>query len=983
DETSHSTWQHYSYTLTATTPVYAPGDVFHELRLGLLDAGVVLLDNISVVESPGGTAHELMQNSTFTSGAATWRFYGNHSHSTVVTDPDNAANKVLRLVATGRSSYLDDRIESTLKFAGTITPVVAGRQYRISFDAKWLAGSPQVHTELYYNKVAKTIIVAQPYHHGTPGLRNSTYVPNLGPTYSGLRHTPVIPQAGEPVTVSINASDPNGIAAMTLWYSPNAGPWQSAAMSPSTNNLFTGVIPGQAGGAVIQFYVEGRDSLSVTSTYPRGGRGSRALIKVNDGLSQNNRQSLRLILTQADTDKMLALTNLMSTDLLGATIVANNKEVFYDAGVRLHGSMFTRTSPSTTGFSVHFPADHLFRGIHSSIALKRAGNLENLVHLMSNRAGGIPGMMNDYVYLISHVPGNIGPAKLYLASYDNTYLDSQFEDGSDGTLFKMEGIRDYLLNAGPEEYKLPSPVGWVGNYDISDLGDDKEQYRWSTLIENNTDHDDYSHYIAMAKVFNLNGAALQQAAPNVMDVDEWMRTFAMMSLCGISDAYTQGNPHNIDFYSRPGDGKMLAFPWDWDFTFVRGTTAPLWGDENLSKIISLPANTRLFHGHLRDIIQRSFNQSYMARWITHYTQQSGENYAPYLSYIRDRGNYVLSQLPAPIPFEITSNGGNDFSVSNTTVTLQGRGWIDVGEIRLSGDDSPLAVTWLDAQRWQVTLPVNYGPNPLGFGAYDRQGRLLACDSVVVASTVSGRPQQDFLRVTEINYHPYPPTANELTAGFIDADEFEFIELMNLGPVTLDLTGARFITGITFSFANGASLGSGQRLILARNRGAIAKRYGTNVLVHGLYTGKLDNAGEQLVLIDQSGAVILDFTYNDHGDWPAGADGTGSTLEILDPSGNYNDPFNWQASPETGGTPGYGSENRPIHVSILQDGGLIKLRFNASMGRSHTVLFQDQLDQGEWLPLTPVPSALRERLIELNVEGVTQRFFRVSRDKQIP
>ena len=46
--------------------------------------------------------------------------------------------------------------------------------------------------------------------------------------------------------------------------------------------------------------------------------------------------------------------------------------------------------------------------------------------------------------------------------------------------------------------------------------------------------------------------------------------------------------------------------------------------------------------------------------------------------------------------------------------------------------------------------------------------------------------------------------------------------------------------------------------------------GDIVKVH--YTGKLDNVGEQLVLIDQSGAVILDFTYNDHDDWPAGADG---------------------------------------------------------------------------------------------------------------
>src|SRR6185295_159572 len=113
DESSRSTWRRYSFTNTAITPVFAPGDVFHELRLGLLDAGEVLLDNVSVVESPAGTAHELLQNPSFTASADKWRFYGTHSHSVVIPNPTNAANNVLRLVATGRSSYLDDRIETT------------------------------------------------------------------------------------------------------------------------------------------------------------------------------------------------------------------------------------------------------------------------------------------------------------------------------------------------------------------------------------------------------------------------------------------------------------------------------------------------------------------------------------------------------------------------------------------------------------------------------------------------------------------------------------------------------------------------------------------------------------------------------------------------------------------------------------------------------------------------------------------------------
>ena len=55
-----------------------------------------------------------------------------------------------------------------------------------------------------------------------------------------------------------------------------------------------------------------------------------------------------------------------------------------------------------------------------------------------------------------------------------------------------------------------------------------------------------------------------------------MRAMAFESLCGISDTFSRDNGHNAIFYQRPKDGKMLLLPWDWDFSFVQGTSAPLW-----------------------------------------------------------------------------------------------------------------------------------------------------------------------------------------------------------------------------------------------------------------------------------------------------------------------------------------------------------------------------------------------------------------------
>ena len=81
----------YSFTARAIQPVYAPNVFnFHELRLGLLEEGHVLIDDVAVIEDPSGTNRQLIQNGEFSAGtAATWRLLGNHESSQVVTDNGN------------------------------------------------------------------------------------------------------------------------------------------------------------------------------------------------------------------------------------------------------------------------------------------------------------------------------------------------------------------------------------------------------------------------------------------------------------------------------------------------------------------------------------------------------------------------------------------------------------------------------------------------------------------------------------------------------------------------------------------------------------------------------------------------------------------------------------------------------------------------------------------------------------------------------
>jgi len=167
---------------------------------------------------------------------------------------------------------------------------------------------------------------------------------------------------------------------------------------------------------------------------------------------------------------------------------------------------------------------------------------------------------------------------------------------------------------------------------------------------------------------------------------------------------------------------------------------------------------------------------------------------------------------------------------------------------------------------------------------------------------------EHLRITEIHYNPAEPTAAEITAGFDDKDEFEFIELLNTSAQPIDLQLAEISGGVDLTFVDSTVLAPGERVVVVENQAAFEFRYGTSVRIIGEWSGGLSNGGESLVLSDQIGQAVHSFTYQDGDDpgeeaWPTAPDGGGPSLVVVDTEGDYNDGANWQASSTIGGTPG--------------------------------------------------------------------------------
>jgi len=155
----------------------------------------------------------------------------------------------------------------------------------------------------------------------------------------------------------------------------------------------------------------------------------------------------------------------------------------------------------------------------------------------------------------------------------------------------------------------------------------------------------------------------------------------------------------------------------------------------------------------------------------------------------------------------------------------------------------------------------------------------------------------------------PPDSQDGTNN----DDFEFIELKNIGDNTLDLTHVSFADGIVFDFNDSTItyIEPDQFVLVVSNRAAFESRYGQALspIIAGEYSGRFANGGERVALVDYWDGTIAQFEYDDEGSWPDLADGQGHSLVPLasalvkQDDGSLSNAANWRASTNIGGSPG--------------------------------------------------------------------------------
>ena len=164
----------------------------------------------------------------------------------------------------------------------------------------------------------------------------------------------------------------------------------------------------------------------------------------------------------------------------------------------------------------------------------------------------------------------------------------------------------------------------------------------------------------------------------------------------------------------------------------------------------------------------------------------------------------------------------------------------------------------------------------------------------------------FVVINEIMYNPAKGEKKDL----------EFVELLNDSPTTCEVGGWKFSSAMEFIFPPGTSIPAYGYLVICSNPDAFRQTYKIKNVI-GPFSGKLDNAGAVVELRNESGGLIDRVDYKDDAPWPAGADGTGHSISLIDSLSKNERGQSWALSNEMGGTPGHANfPNGPRRPTVL-------------------------------------------------------------------
>ena len=923
DETQKSSW-----VTIQTTGVLDNGANYDPsidyAQIGLLDAGECLVDNLQVIYN----GSNYVSNGTFESnpGLTGWTTQGSMVASGLENSGDNSGHS-LHIRCSDRLWTGDNSCEVALN----PNAMTAGNTVTMSYQARWLRGTPEPNFRLNGNWLEANAVLPIPANLGTPGGPNSAYVTNAGPAIYNVTHAPSLPAANQPVVVTANLHDPDAVRNLTLYYrldpalSYTAVPMNDGGTNGDAiagDGVFSAVIPGQAANQVVAFYLAATDNPGITTRFPALRTNDNipapeGVVMFGDGNPGGSFGVYHVWITQTNLNRWANLGNI-SRDWNNDCTFVNGNRVIYNVGGRYTGSPahegYNTPNGNLCSFEYKFKDDDLFLGTKELKKLHQPGNTpgddpslqrEQIANSLL-RALGVPWLNRRYVAVYVN-----GSRRLTLMedaqAPDSDVVKEHFPNDAGGYLYKMQPwfemapfLSGYTMGA--------NNLSWctLNNYTTTGGVKKPARYRYQYEIRRTADTcSDFTNVFSLIDAANAYGTPNYAAnLENIANMENWMRVFAANHAGGNWDSFGAQNEQNLYGYIGTLGTKYTLLMWDFNISIgLIGEGYTSWApgqnlfyvnpnDPCMSQIYNTPVFQRMYWRALQELVNGPLNVATSGPLITAkynaFTANglSVENPAasiePWLSQAQSS---IGSQLAAVNASSFTVNP--TVVVSNNIAYVNGQAPVNVAAVWINGAAYPL--TWNNLTNWTVSLPLASGTNNLHVVGVNLSGQVLAGASNSV-SVVNNATKVSPVGQVVINEIMSAPAASNA----------QFVELSNNSTnAAFDLSGWQ-ISGLGYTFPNGSVIGPTNRLVLAANNAAFAAAYGATKPVFDLFAGTLQPP-QLLTLVQPNGngtnsVAVTAVRYDTAAPWSSNAVVSGSSLQLIDSHQDNWRVGNWSVVP---------------------------------------------------------------------------------------
>ncbi len=503
---------------------------------------------------------------------------------------------------------------------------------------------------------------------GTPGVVNSVASGDIAPMIIDVSHYPAIPHSTDEVYITADLKNEvaTGISATVYYRNDGEASFSTMAMADdglsgdgkAGDGVYGAVLPERPDGTIVEFYVEASDAASNMRTWPAptqptGDQLTNLLYQVDDTFDPDatwtpgDSATYYLLMTEAERADLAYIGDRNSGSSwsdaqMNGTFISvdgSDTKVRYRVGIRNRGNG-SRFGPPNN-YRVNIPHDDSWQDVTAVNINSRYPYLQLIGHtlfrmaLMPSEEGKqVEARVNGQD--LAQAGALMYASYVQMEAYGSNYADRQFPLDNGGNLYN----------------------GMTWGADLNYLGTDPQAYiNAGYSKQTNSSENDWSDLIELTDVLNNEpDATYVQRVSEVLDVDQWLRWFAMNSLLANQETnLSNGVGDDYSMYRGIVDPRFVLLPHDLDSILGYGGGAAGLND-SIFRATALPAIARFlthpefagrYYAALVELIETVFSpeqlgpllDQVLGDWIPQATISAIEQW------VVNRSASVLSQIP--------------------------------------------------------------------------------------------------------------------------------------------------------------------------------------------------------------------------------------------------------------------------------------------------------------------------------------------------